>query len=179
MMYHTFRSKFRKNNGFTLMELMIVMVILAILVTVAVGNYASSSRRGRDSRRKNDLQNLATALEAYYNDKGEYPSGVNGSMVGCGALDAQPCPWGGEFEDQYGTLYMVLIPSDPSSTQTYYYASNGLSYMLYAKLENTRDAGNGVDQDGFTDKFTSGPTDCSTESSVLCTYGIASANSTP
>ncbi len=169
----------RKSHGFTLMELMIVMVLLAILVSIAMGNFVSSSKRGRDSRRKNDLQSLSSALEAYYNDKGKYPTGVNGVMVGCGTLDAQPCAWGGEFKDKNNTLYMVLIPSDPSSSQTYYYTSNSVSYMVYAKLENTRDAGNGVDQDGYTDKFTSGATNCSKDSAVVCTYGIASQNSTP
>lgn len=163
------------NKGFTLMELLIVMVILSILVSIATGTYASSSKRGRDNRRKNDLRSVVTALESYYSDKGVYPSSTNGVMMGCGAGDSGACPWGdsGGFRDQYGTLYMVLIPSDPIDSQTYYYVSTGTSYKLYAKLENIRDAGDGVDQNGYAG------TDCNVDSAVLCTYGVASANTTP
>lgn len=156
------------------MELLIVMVIMSILVAIATGSYASSSRRGRDNRRKNDLRSLVTALEAYYNDKGQYPIGSGGLMMGCGALDAQACSWGGAFRDQYSTLYMVLLPSDPISTQTYYYVStSGTNFKIYAKLENANDAGDGVDQNGYTG------TNCSTNSAVECTYGIASGDASP
>lgn len=160
-------------RGFTLMELLIVMVILSILVAIATGSYASSSRRGRDNRRKNDLRSLSTALEAYYNDKGVYPTGSNGVMMGCGALDAQACSWGGTFRDKNNTLYMVLIPKDPITSQTYYYVSSGINYKVYAKLENTKDAGDGVLQTGYSS------TNCSLDGTVLCTYGLASADVTP
>lgn len=157
------------------MELLIVMVILSILVAIATGTYASSSKRGRDNRRKNDLRSVATALETYFSDKGQYPTGTNGVIMGCGAGDSGACPWGDSngFKDQYGTLYMVLMPKDPIDSQTYYYVSTGANYKLYARLENTRDAGDGVNQDGYSG------TDCSIDSTILCTYGIASANTKP
>ena len=174
--YYTYMKYLRKmdSRGFTLMELLIVMVILSILVAIATGSYASSSRRGRDNRRKNDLRSLATALEAYYNDKGVYPTGSGGIMMGCGALDAQACSWGGVFRDQYNTLYMVLIPKDPITSQTYYYVSpSGTNYKAYAKLENTKDAGDWVDQNGYVN------TNCSQSSMVECTYGVASGDTSP
>lgn len=159
------------------MELLIVMVILSILVAIATGTYSSSSRRGRDNRRKNDLRSTATALETYYGDKGRYPTGTNGVIMGCGSGDSSACVWGDTtngFKDQYGTLYMVLMPDDPLSTQTYYYVSSGTSYKLYAKLENTYDAGDGVIQgSGYSG------TNCSTSGTVACTYGIASSNAKP
>ena len=171
------KNEIRGNGkGFTLMELLIVMVILSILVAIATGTFATSSKRGRDNKRKSDLRNVATALEAYYADKGAYPTGVGGVMMGCGVGDTSECAWGDStngFKDQYGTLYMVLIPSDPIDTQTYYYVSGGTSYQLYAKLENIRDAGDGVNQSGYTG------TNCSENGIVLCTYGIASSNTTP
>lgn len=173
------RSIRRWRSGFTLMELIIVMAILAILMAMASSNFASSSRRGRDSKRKSDLRNIATALEAYYNDKGAYPTGVGGVMVGCGAGDAQNCDWGGQFIDQNNTLYMVQIPEDPTSSQQYYYTSNGQRYMIYAHLENTKDEGLGVDQTGYDDAFAGANTNCSNDSTVVCTYGIASPNATP
>lgn len=170
------RTTYRK--GFTLIELLIVMVILSILVAIVTGTYATSSKRGRDNRRKGDLRNIATALEVYYNDKGTYPTGdASGQMVGCCTIlhcgDIQPCGWGGTMKDTNGTLYMVFIPLDPVTGRQYYYWGNGSSYKLYAKLENVNDAGTGVIQDppGY------GGTNCG--SGVLCTYGISSSNTTP
>jgi type II secretory pathway pseudopilin PulG len=158
------------------MELLIVMVILSILVAIATGTYASSSRRGRDNRRKNDLRSTATALEAYYGDKGRYPTGTGGVIMGCGSGDTSACEWGDTtngFKDQYGTLYMVLMPSDPLTSQTYYYVSSGTGYQLYAKLENANDAGDGVNQSGYSG------TNCNKEGTILCNYGIASSNLKP
>lgn len=160
-------------SGFTLMELMIVMVILSILAAIVMGNYATSTKRGRDNRRKSDLRNIMTALETYYNDKGSYPLGVNGVMTGCSTGDSQPCNWGGQFTDTKGTLYMVEIPQDPIETQQYYFVSDGQAYKIYAKLENAQDTGTGVKQDGYIG------TNCSQTSTVLCTYGISSPDTTP
>lgn len=163
----------RFSRGFTLIELLVVMAILSILAVIVTGTFTSSMRRGRDSRRKDDLRSISSALETYFNDKGAYPTGVNGVMTGCDALDAQPCNWGGQFKDNKGTLYMVLIPKDPLETQKYYYVSGGASYKLYAKLENTLDQGDGVSQAGYSG------TSCNFGSTILCTYGIASTNTTP
>ncbi len=165
----------KRKRGFTLIELLVVMVLLSVLVALVSGGYTSSSRRGRDNRRKNDLRNIATALEAYYSDKGAYPAGdANGQIVGCGALDLQVCSWGGEFKDKNDTLYMVLMPKDPSSLlQRYYYVGATSTYKLYARLENTQDAGNGVDQDGYAS------TNCATSGTQECTYGISSTNTSP
>lgn len=176
----------RTSKGFTLIELLIVMVLLGILISIATGSYGSSSRRGRDNRRKSDLRNVATALESYYSDKGRYPAdNVNGEMVGCcttqGCGDVEVCSWGGTFQDTNGTTYMVSVPEDPVDLQKYYYAANGsgTSYTLYARMENTKDEGTGVKQSGYTDKYHSRDTSCSVGAAVKCTYGIASSNTTP
>jgi len=160
-------------KGFTLIELMVVMVILSILTVIVTGTLASSSRRGRDTRRKNDVRAVEGALEAYFNDKGKYPTGVNGVMTGCGTGDAQPCSWGSQFKDSKGTLYMVFIPTDPSIYKYYYVSAAGTNYQLYAKLENTLDAGNGVSQTGYAG------INCGNSGTVLCTYGVASTNISP
>ena len=167
------KKQLYRERGFTLMELMIVMVIMSILAAIVMGNYATSTKRGRDNRRKSDLKNITTALETYYNDKGAYPTGVSGVINGCSTGDTQPCPWGSQFVDSQGTLYMVELPQDPIDTFTYYYVSGGQSYSIYAKLENTLDTGSGVDQAGYA------TTNCSRTTTVPCTYGISSTNTTP
>lgn len=166
------------SSGFTLIELLIVMVILSILAVIVTGTFSSSMRRGRDSRRKNDLQAIAGAIESYYNDKGRYPLGVNGVMMGCavGGVDDQACTAGGVFQDSKGTIYMTLIPSDPLQTYTYYYYSTtGAGYRIYAHLENTLDTGANVKQSGYS--LPAG-NKCGAGSVAECTYGISSPNIT-
>lgn len=156
------------------MELLIVMMLLGILVSIGTGSYASSLRRGRDNRRKNDVRNVTTALEAYFSDKGIYPaSNANGEIVGCGAADLSVCSWGGEFKDKNNTLYMVLIPKDPVDQYKYFYSSTENRYKLYVKVENTKDEGDGVNQAGYA------ATNCAVSGTTLCTYGVASSNTTP
>lgn len=159
-------SGFKSNSrrGFTLIELLIVMAILGILATLGLGSFNSSQRKARDSRRKNDLTQVARALEAFYNDKGAYPVSNTGAIV-C-KTGGGTCGWGSAFEDDQSTNYMVELPTDPRPTYTYYYDStDGLSYRLYALLEN--------DQDPDIGEYTPS---CG---AAVCNYGIASSNTTP
>jgi general secretion pathway protein G len=162
-----------KQAGFTLLEILVVMVILGIILALSAGSYISSQQKSRDSRRKSDLKQIGIALEAYYNDKGAYPSNdSNFRMMGC--LDEQSCSWGSAFEDDMGTVYMVEIPADPRSNLYYHYESNGVSYQLYARLENTRDRDipkDSEDNPQVYDGVTCGDYDCN--------YGVSSSNTTP
>ena len=62
------------NKGFTLMELLIVLVIIAILSSVAVPIYLRIQNRAKESATKAEMSNIATALELYGNDNNAYPS---------------------------------------------------------------------------------------------------------
>lgn len=163
----------KKSRGFTLMELLIVMVLLGVLVSMGTGSYISSTKRGRDNRRKSDLRNVTLAFEAYFSDKGKYPpSNENGEIVACGATETAVCPWGEEFKDSKNTLYMALLPKEAREGMRYFYVGTATTYKLYATLENTKDESDGVKKTGYDTK-------CDTANTIPCTYGIASSNSTP
>lgn len=165
-----------KNEGFTLIEILVVMVIIGILSTIGLRSFASSQSKSRDSRRKSDLRQIGVALEAYYNDRGEYPEGSGGDIIGCDGIPAEDvdptaCSWGGDFADGSGTTYMVKLPADPSSNE-YYYVSDGSSYQMYARLENTLDID--VPKNAENEGQVYDGTSCGT---YVCNYGVASTNS--
>lgn len=66
----------RPRAGFTLIELMIVIVIIGILATMAILNYTSTKQKSYEAQMKSDLRNLATAEEAYFYDSSSYTSSL-------------------------------------------------------------------------------------------------------
>jgi len=63
----------RTHKGFTLIELMIVVVILGILMSSVLPKLTGAQARARDTARVADLGNVAAALQVYYDDYGEFP----------------------------------------------------------------------------------------------------------
>ncbi len=65
-------KKFVK-KGFTLIELMIVVVILGVLMSTVLPKLTGAQARARDAGRLADMNNIATALMVYYDDNGVFP----------------------------------------------------------------------------------------------------------
>jgi type II secretion system protein G len=61
-------------KSFTLIELLIVVLIIAILAAIAIPNFLEFQTRAKVARVKSDMRNIATALEAYCVDEGTYPA---------------------------------------------------------------------------------------------------------
>ncbi len=55
-----------KQRGFTVVELLVVIIVMAILLTLAVVNVRSTQQNARDNDRRVDIENIASALESYY-----------------------------------------------------------------------------------------------------------------
>jgi prepilin-type N-terminal cleavage/methylation domain-containing protein len=64
----------RKTDGFTLVELAIVIVIIAVLASITIFTYAKVQVNARDTARASGAQAIGEALEKYYGKNGEYPS---------------------------------------------------------------------------------------------------------
>lgn len=60
-------------NGFTFVELMIVMAITALLLSIAVPRYFEGLKRAREAILQDDLATMRKAIDNYYGDKGVYP----------------------------------------------------------------------------------------------------------
>lgn len=134
-------------KAFTLVELLVVMSIIGVLASLAVGSFRTAQLRGRDTQRKSDLKQISNALELFYADHGRYPDAVSGRISGCSYDPAlgtgTACTWGeGEFTDGK-TVYFKVLPKDPLDAYSYTYqtvsGSLNQKYQLFARLENTED----------------------------------------
>lgn len=124
----------RSRQGFTLIEMLIVIAIIGILSSVVLVGLGPIQRRGRDARRQSDLRNAQNALELYYNKCGHYP-GTSDCSGTIGSPD-----WEAMSAALIGAgLGVNQIPNDPSSGRSYEYGVNGTgsSYVLGAVLEDT------------------------------------------
>lgn len=64
----------KKNAGFTLLELLIVIAVLGILAAIAIQNISSYRARSIDASMRSDLRNAAMAMESYYGEFLAYPN---------------------------------------------------------------------------------------------------------
>jgi len=62
-----------RRRGFTLVELLVVMAIIATLLTIAVPRYFRSLERSREAVLKQDLTTLRESIDKFYGDTGKYP----------------------------------------------------------------------------------------------------------
>lgn len=65
-----------KIRGFTFVELMVVLAIIAVLLTVALPRYFSGLQRAEEAVLKEDLFVMREAIDDYYVDKGVYPNSL-------------------------------------------------------------------------------------------------------
>jgi len=68
-----------KQTGFTIVELLIVIVVIAILAAISIVAYSGIQARARDNVRKQDLAQISKALKLYNVDKGDYAEAECGS----------------------------------------------------------------------------------------------------
>lgn len=113
-----------KSKGFTLIEMLIVITIIALLASLILVGMGGARAKTRDSRRIADLHNVMNALELYYAKFYDYPDGSN---------------WGGLMTTLIGGgIGVTRIPKDPlSPNRTYEYGVSGdnQDYVLKADLE--------------------------------------------
>ncbi len=67
-------------RGFTLLEMMVVVAIIAILAAILIPNFTHARAQAATSACMANLKSVATAFELYYTDKQTYPAGTNASI---------------------------------------------------------------------------------------------------
>ena len=137
-----------KRSGFTLVEILIVVAIIATLASVALVGLGPVQRNGRDTRRVSDLRQVQNGVELYYAKCGYYPGAAQSGSDCTGFSVASS--WSGLSAALTGSsLGISKVPNDPRAGDSYEYGSgSGSSYVLGATLENAGSAQLRDDVDG-------------------------------
>ena len=72
----TFVGRKRNKQGFTLVELLVVIVVLAVLAAIVLPKFMNSSARSKESALKSDLKLVRNALSLFQTDTGKYPDSL-------------------------------------------------------------------------------------------------------
>ena len=130
-------------RGFTLIEVMVVVIIIGVLGALIVPNILGRSNDARISAAKADIQTLVNALDLYYLDNNHYPSTDQGidALISLPTGKPEPQNWnpGG---------YVKRLPKDPWGND-YIYLSPGaeLEFEVYSLGADNAEGGEGSNAD--------------------------------
>lgn len=129
------------NRGFTLIEIMVVVVILGILGALIVPNIIGRPDEARVTAAQSDIQAISNALELYRLDNSHYPSTDQGleALVTKPSGYPEPKHWNSEG-------YLKKVPVDPWG-EPYIYINEGRNYEIYSLGADGKEGGEGVDAD--------------------------------
>lgn len=114
-----------QSEGFTLMEMIVVLVIIALLIAGGIGFYNGYLENSRITKAKSQISIMQGAMDSYYAEKGVYPSTEADqqlSGIDTSALD----PW--------GKKYVIEVGSTKEGDNTSYVISTGFARVHQNKV---------------------------------------------
>lgn len=120
----------KKQEGFTVVELVIVFVIIGILLTLVVVTFTDIQQRNHNTSRENDIKSIASQLEAYNVNNGFYPTLTQ--------MNNKPAGW---VEANLKGLDPTALQDPQGSNQTLVSAPTAKAYSYHP----TDDTGNACD----------------------------------
>lgn len=96
-----------KQTGFTLLEILVVVVILGILASLVLPNFLGRTDQARTIAAKHDIQSLIGVLKLYKLDNGDYPTTSQGLQALVSKPDSDPRP------RNWKQPYIERLPKDP------------------------------------------------------------------
>lgn len=132
-------NKRNTSRGFTLIEIMVVMVILGLLVAIVAPNIMGRSDQAKVTIAETQLKNIQSALDLYRLDNSHYPSTQQGleALVSKPSGSPEPKNWNPDG-------YLKSVPEDPWSSE-FQYVSPGTEgpYDLYSYGSDGQEGGDG------------------------------------
>jgi len=136
-------SRYRRARGFTLIEIMVVVIIIGLLASVVMLNILPNVDKAKVTKAKEDIQSLELGLKEFYLDNSKFPTNEQGLM----ALVTQPTDpsiknWkpGGYVErlskDPWGNDYQYVFPG-----------THGKAYDLCSLGADGQPGGDGINAD--------------------------------
>lgn len=127
----------RNREGFTIVEVLIVVVIIALLAGILVPVLAESTSAARDARRGRDLRAVQVALADYRETFGSYPT-TGGEWHGDSALDGSYGYDAAGYVPELVPDFLPALPRDPdprypNATMGYAYRSDGVDFKMIAR----------------------------------------------
>ncbi len=121
----------QKQRGFSLIEIMVVVVILGILASIVVPKIMSRPDEARVIKAKQDILAIQNALDLYKLDNGNYPSTDQGLQALVEKPTSSPLPANWQIylkslpRDPWGRDYMYLNPGEHSETDIFTFGADG------------------------------------------------------
>jgi type IV pilus assembly protein PilA len=104
------RQRIQDDKGFTLIELMVVVLIIAILIAIAIPTFLGLRRRAQDRAAQSNLRNGLTAAKAFYTDAESY----TGFDAAAGEVIEPSLTWADGAGSTLNTVNVVVVGAAPS-----------------------------------------------------------------
>lgn len=135
----------QKQRGFTIVELLIVIVVIAILASISIVSFSGVQQRARDATRDQDVALITKALELYYTENGKYPTGRGSTNINTWWTTSSDASWQGLEASLSPYLGGGSLPKDPQQGAASA-MSGGQSYDYYSFNSTANTCGAGAEQ---------------------------------
>ena len=137
--------RLKRSRGFTLIEILTVIVIIGILAAVLAPRFVGRTEEARVAAAKADIAAIEVALDAYEADNGFYVTTEQGldALVGITNIPPVPLSWKGPYlkkkasKDPWGNQYIYMSPGVYNTT----------SYDIYSLGKDGQEGGDGFNAD--------------------------------
>ena len=123
-------APWRRNAGFTLLELLVVMVIIGLLASIVAPQYFAQIGKSNEKVARAQIESLGQALDQYRLDTGHYPTSEQG-LTSLRVMPANQAQWRGPYlkrdlpNDPWGRPYQYRAPGQHGDYDLFSLGSDG------------------------------------------------------